>query len=173
MGEILVIAGCGAVMVWLAFMVRGLARRSIWGQFQFSVATLLGFTAVAAVCLGLDQVQRATGELMATPLPVTIMFALLLWGIIYSVAADFRSERNDSTESALAGFRRREQRESLLLPDALQDSEPADEQPVDDESASDNNRRPWWLRRGPNRFRSISHRDFHGMRMWGHYSRDD
>lgn len=139
--------------------------RAIGRQFRFSLLTLMAVTSTLAIALGIERLQQLNAP-RPMPFPVTLLFCFLLIGIIAAAAIDFRSGRSGrSSRPALHSHRDRPT--TIVLP-------PPQPQP-DAASAETKRQRPtgrrkWWLRRMPNRFRSISHRDFQATPMSGYYS---
>ena len=162
--------GIACMLVYPVMEVWNYPWRTAIRRFRFSLTTLLAVTSAFAIAMGIDRLQHGNGALLAIPFPVTLLFCLVLLGIVSGIAAEFLPGRRNATatRSALEFFRGR--RSERILPFA---EPPPGAARATDERATPKTRRKWWLQRMPNRFRSISHRASQETPMVTHYRRLD
>jgi hypothetical protein len=145
-----------------------------WGaalkRFRYSLTTLIAVTSAFAVALGINRLQEHSNSLLSTPFPVTLLFCFLFLGLFALVISEARSMRrgNPFQPSTLDSYRSRQADcdEPISLPTS--DATPAGSEPPRQKA-----RGKWWLRRMPNRFRSISHRDFQDTPTSGYNNKND
>ena len=150
MSELILSGMFVVVACFLIYLARPLFEfrwlRALRG-FQFSVATLLSVTATFAIALGIYRLQAGTKTLLALPFPAILVFCFFMLGLVVTLRNEFGSRRHQRRTSTLESYRDRH--ETLISPPAETTSE-----------VPPKTRRKWWLRRMPNRFRSISYREF-------------
>ena len=160
------ILGVVATLVGAGFEILHFRWTLLKGAFKFSLLHLLSGVLAISFALGLNTLQKEFALSHDAPFAALLLvsFALVLGA--FAIAHDFRGRRSgsDSGKTALEAYRTRQTCEAVA-------TEPAVEQPEADEVAKPS-RRKWWLRRFPNRFRSISHRDGQTTRAAGYYIPD-
>jgi hypothetical protein len=145
-----------------------------WGsalkRFRFSLTTLIALTSTFAVAFGITRLQEQSDSLLSTPFPVTLLFCFLFLGVFALVANEFRSMRRGdrSRKSTLDAYRDRQADRVELVSTQQSDAAHAETEPPRQKA-----RGKWWLRRMPNRFRSISHRDFQDTPTSGYNNKNN
>ena len=128
---------------------------------RYSLSGLFGLTIVIGLSVGLYQLQSRSGT--AHPVPFEAFLAVCA-GICAAGFAVVHDCRRRHKGTALDAYRQRCRAEPLP---------PVRDEPKQKDTSQKRSRKKWWLRRKPNRFRSISHRDMQVAEPSGYYIRDD
>ncbi len=134
------------------------------GLLRFSLAGLMGITGSIALALGVYRFQRESESVLEFSFPLILATCFGMCAIAFAIAHDFRRRRR---RTALDSYRQRNQDVPLVIANSRQPSSKRRENP------KPRKRKKWWLRRRPNRFHSISHRDMQIDEPSGYYIRDD
>ncbi len=140
-----------------------------WRRFRFSLAALLAFISVLSIALALHRLQQQTPTLRYVPFPAMLLICFIFFGGMIGLATEIRSccRSSSSRRSALKAYRDRQQDVMPAFSPAHTSQRPSAPGPVRQKA-----RGKWWLRRMPNRFRSISHRDAQETRTSGYNNKD-
>ena len=154
------------VSLWFVLLITCEIKSFRWmgaiRRIRFSLATLLAVTATISIALGIDRLQQQTNSFLSLPFPIVLLSCALTLGATLAIAQEFRLwHRSPST---LDRYRDRQNPNLSTVVES--------DQPVETAPASEKTRTKWWLRRMPNRFRSISHRDSQTTPPSGFYNRD-
>lgn len=145
-----------------------------WGtalkKLRYSLTTLLALMIAIAVAFGITRLQDQSNSLLSMPLPLALLFCLMLLAFFAIVKGEFRTmySTRSTRRSTLDSYRSRQYDRIQQI--SIRQSEATTGKT---ESARQRARGKWWLRRMPNRFRSISHRDFQVTPGYGYNNRND